>query len=180
MSKTQYFVAASLDGFIADVGNRIDWLLAFDGTPGLSEHYERFLAGVGALAMGARTYQFLVEQNVPWPYAERPTFVFTRRQWPVVPGADIRFVDGEVSELHPQLLAAAGPRNLWLVGGGELAAQFQRHGLIDELWLSVIPLVLGGGMSTFGRYAVSGLELEHVTPFARGIVELRYRLEPAR
>jgi dihydrofolate reductase len=154
--------------------------LAFDGTPGLSEHYEAFLADVGALVMGSRTYQFLVEQNIAWTYAERPAFVFTQRTWPKIAGADVRFVHGDVRALYPQLLAAAGTRNLWLVGGGQLAEQFQRHGLIDELWLSVIPVVLGAGQSAFGSAAVSGMQLTQVTEFGRGIVELRYQLPTSR
>jgi dihydrofolate reductase len=175
-SKTQYFVAASLDGFIADEHDRIDWLLAFDGTPGLREHYEAFLADVGALAMGSRTYAFLLEHGGAWPYAERPCYVFTRRELPAIAGANLRFVRGELAPLRAELLAAAGGKHLWLVGGGALAAQFQSEGMLDELWLSVMPLVLGGGARLFGSARVPALQLQGVTPFQRGIVELRYAL----
>ena len=80
MTKTIYFVAASVDGFIADAEGKLDWLTRFEGGEGMREHYESFLAGVGALAMGADTYLFLLSHGGPWPYPDRPTFVFTRRQ----------------------------------------------------------------------------------------------------
>jgi len=174
--KTQYYVAASLDGYIADSQDKIDWLLAFDGTPGLKEHYDAFIAGVGALAMGSRTYGFLLQHGGPWPYGALPTYVFTQRELPRIPGAELRFVRGPVAPLRAELAAAGGGKNLWLVGGGELAGQFQRAGMIDELWLSVIPRVLGAGAPLFGDASIGALELERVTQFQRGIVELRYRL----
>ena len=102
--------------------------------------------------------------------------MFTRRELPRIPGAELRFARGPVAAMRGELLAAAGGKHLWLVGGGELAAQFQRAGMLDELWLSVIPLVLGGGAPLFGDASIGALELQSVTPFARGIVELRYSL----
>lgn len=176
MSQTQYFVAQSLDGYIADRDNEIGWLTAFDGTPGLAEHYEAFIANVGALAMGARTYEFLLQYGGPWLYGARPTWVFTHRQLPAIAGADIRFSSNDAAAEHPHMLAAAGGKNLWLVGGGALAAQLVRPGLVDELWLSVMPVVLGGGGPLFGDASVPELTLSEITRFDRGVVELRYRL----
>jgi dihydrofolate reductase len=176
MTQTQYFVAASLDGYIADAQGKLDWLTQFESAEGVREHYEQFLAGIGALAMGSRTYEFVLSHGGPWPYADRPTFVFTRRELPRVAGADIRFTSGAVADTHPSLRAASGGRNLWLVGGGEIAAQFTRAGLVDELWLSVIPVVLGAGAPLFGAVHVA-LSLSEVTRFGRGLVELRYRVE---
>lgn len=175
-TKVQYFVAASLDGYIADAHNKIDWLTAFDGTPGLGEHYQKFLADVGALVMGARTYEFVQQHGGPWPYAQLPCYVFSHHTLPTIEGADLRFVRGELAEHAQEILAAAGGKHLWLVGGGALAAQCVRLGLLHELWLSVIPLVLGGGAPLFGDAAIPALSLQRVTQFARGIVELRYTL----
>jgi dihydrofolate reductase len=179
MTQTQYFVAQSLDGFIADRDHGIDWLTAFDGTPGISEHYEAFIADVGALAMGARTYEFLLRHGGPWPYGERPSWVFTHRTLPGIEGADIRFCAEDAAREHPHMLAAAGGKNLWLVGGGALAAQLLRRALVDELWLTVIPVVLGGGVPSFGEATLPEMTLTHVTRFERGLVELRYQLPRA-
>lgn len=176
MTQTQYYVAQSLDGFIADRNNEIGWLTAFDATPGVTEHYEAFIANVGALAMGARTYEFLLQHGGPWLYGGRPTWVFTRRTLPAIAGADLRFCSGDAAGEHPSMVAAAGGKNLWLIGGGDLAGQLVRRGLIDELWLCIIPVVLGGGVPLFGSASVPELALTEITRFPRGLVELRYRL----
>jgi dihydrofolate reductase len=178
MTKTQYFVAASVDGYIADAQDKLDWLTVFDTAEGIREHYERFVADVGALAMGSRSYEFVLNHGGAWPYAERPAFVFTRRSLPRIAGADIRFVHGAVADLHAEMSAASVGKHLWLVGGGDLALQFARAGLVDELWLSVIPVVLGAGVPLFGALHVP-LSLTEVTRFGRGVVELRYRIEAA-
>jgi dihydrofolate reductase len=175
MARTIYFVASSMDGFIADEAGKLDWLTQFDGAEGVRELYETFLAGIGVLAMGAETYRFLVAHGGPWPYADRPTFVFTRRTFSVPPGADVRFVSGDVASVLPDLERAAGDRDVWLVGGGELAAQFAAAHAIDEIHLGVAPLSLGHGTPVL-PVAVGPMTLVRVTQLGRGFVELRYAI----
>ncbi|MFI5085526.1 MAG: dihydrofolate reductase family protein [Actinomycetales bacterium] len=177
MGSTRYFVAASIDGFIADPDGNLDWLLQFDGMDGAAESYEEFLAGIGALVMGADTYRFLLAQKLPqWPYAGLPTWVFTTSDLPLIDGADIRFASGAVAPVHTQAREAARGKNIWMVGGGALAAQFLAAGLLDELILTVIPVVLGSGRQLL---PVSGptpaLELMARKDLGRGAVELSYR-----
>jgi dihydrofolate reductase len=176
MTKTQYYVAASLDGFIADRENRLDWLLALGMPDDIRAHYEAFLANVGALAMGSRTYEFVHAMGGDWPYAGLPTWVFTHRPLPAFPGADLRFTAADVAQVHADMVSAARGRNVWLVGGGDLVAQFARRGLLDELWLGVVPVVLGGGVPLLPAPLPGPLELLEVTRFAAGLVELRYRV----
>src|SRR3712207_5586239 len=136
--KTQYYTASSLDGYIADPRHSLDWLLQFGDVEGTS--YPAFIREVGAIAMGSTTYEWLLRHQVrpdaggsrPWPY-EQPAWVFTSRALPGIPGADIRFVRGDVRPVHRQMAAAAGGKNVWLVGGGELVGQFHDHGLLDEI-----------------------------------------------
>lgn len=102
--KTIYYTASSLDGFIADPAQTLDWLLQFPAPAG---EIERFLSTVGAVAMGSTTYEWLLKHHVdpntrqplPWPYAQ-PTWVFTTRTLPAVPNADIRFATGDVRPVH--------------------------------------------------------------------------------
>ena len=108
MTRTIYFVAASVDGFIADADGKLEWLTRFDGDPEIRAHYESFLSGIGALAMGAETYLFLLSHGGPWPYPDRPTFVFTRRQLQIPAGADVRLVNGKVATARNAMLRAAG------------------------------------------------------------------------
>lgn len=175
--RTQYFVAQSADGFIADRAGRLDWLFRFDGAEGVRAHYERFMEGVGALVMGAATYEFVLgDLKSAWPYGARPTWVFTHRKLPAIPGADLRFVEGPIESRHAEMLASAGGRNLWVVGGGQLLAPLAAAGLIDELHLGIAPVLLGGGAPVLPVLRDLPLELDEVTRFGMGFVELRYRL----
>lgn len=176
MTKVQYYVASTIDGFIADSHDKLDWLLQF-GFEAYQEHYDAFMADVGALVMGARTYDFVLTEGGSWSYGRLPTWVLTHRELPGIPGADIRFTAEPVPEVHAELVAAAGEKNVWVVGGGEVAAQFADLGLIDELWLTVMPVVLGSGRPVLPvSSATPPLELLRTTHFDRGAVEHVYAL----
>ncbi len=179
MSRIQYFVAASLDGFIATPTDDLGWLLQFDGFDGGNESYESFMAGVGCIVMGGETYAWLLEHEPDkWAYTGTPSYVFTRHEYTAPAGADITFVRGDVTEFIDDFRHAAADKNIWLVGGGNLAAQFADAGLLDEIILSVIPVVLGEGKRLL---PLSGptppLELTASRALGRGIVESRYLLK---
>jgi dihydrofolate reductase len=177
MARTIYYVASSLDGFIADAANRIDWLLQF-GFEEFDEHYQRFLSGIGAIVMGASTYDFLLsDPALRWPYAGIRTWVITHRALPVVAGADIAFFEGDLTQLDPVLRQAAGDRDVWVVGGGSVAAQFADAGLLDELQVTFMPVIVGSGKRLLPISSVSRpLQLVQSTPFPGGAVEHVYRL----
>lgn len=179
MTKTQYLTATSLDGFIADEHNSLDWLFAVDRAEG-EEHFTRFFADVGAMAMGATTYEWVLEHGLGEPeqwrsyYADTPCWVFTHRPLPPIPGVDVRFVEGDVPNVHDAMTAAAGGKNVWLVGGGGLAGQFADHGLLDELLVGVAPVTLGGGAPLLPRRLA--LELVEVSR-DRQLIQLTYRVQ---
>jgi dihydrofolate reductase len=179
VARTQYFCAATLDGFIADDNDEIDWLQGFEsGYEGPGEKVQdainSYIEGVGALVMGSSTYEYILGHD--WPYGERPTWVLTSRELPAAEGADIRFHNGPVADLHPEMLAAAGDRDLWVVGGGPIASDLADAGLLDELLLTVVPIVLGSGKPLFSRPIPSGMTLLGTRTFANGMVELRFSL----
>lgn len=164
MAKTQYYTATSVDGYIADSDNSLEWLFEVprDGGSGASG-FAAFFEGVGAMAMGATTYEWvygherLDEQPEKWHgwYGSTPAWVFTHRELPGVPGADIRFVQGEVVPVHAEMVAAAKGRNVWLVGGGGLVGAFADGGLLDEIHLGVQPVFLGAGAPLLPRLLTS-------------------------
>jgi dihydrofolate reductase len=166
---TQYMTASSLDGFIADPDNSLDWLFPVEQGPDAKERWDAFLGGVGALVMGATTYEWCLGHddflNAPekWHeyYADRPCWVFTHRDLPAIPGADLRFVQGDVAVVHPDLVAAADGRNVWLVGGGELVGLFHDAGLLDRVTVQVAPVTLGAGAPLLPR-RIGGLRLVDV------------------
>ncbi|WP_223690752.1 dihydrofolate reductase family protein [Leifsonia poae] len=177
MAITQYYVASSIDGFIADSSDRIDWLLAF-GFEEFSTHYDAFLAGIGAIIMGAATYDFLLaDAGTAWPYPGIPTWVVTHRTLPVIDGADITFFSGDLAQLDGELRDAAGDRDVWVVGGGSIAAQLAAAGLLDELHVTIMPVLVGSGKPLLPVTEVTKpLRLMRSTPFPSGAVEHVYRL----
>jgi dihydrofolate reductase len=182
--KTQYFTASSLDGFIADRHNSLAWLLQFGEVEGMEDVYPRFLDEVGALAMGSTTYEWVAEHLAEqatdgppaWPY-EQPAWVFSSRELTPIPGADIRFVRGDVSLVHTEMAEVAAGRNIWVVGGGELAGQFHDHGLLDELIISFAPVTLGAGAPLLPRtIATPPMRLVDVEGFGETFAVLTYAL----
>jgi dihydrofolate reductase len=176
MSRFQYFVAASLDGFIATAKDDLAWLFEFDGFEGGKESYQSFMDGVGCIVMGSGTFAWLMEHEPGnWPYAATPCYVFTHHEYAAPSGSDITFIRGPVQEFIQDFEADAGMKNVWVVGGGNLAAQFAAAGRLDDIILSVIPVVLGDGKRLL---PVDGptppLQLTASRTLGRGIVELRY------
>jgi dihydrofolate reductase len=191
MPLIQYYVAASLDGYIAGPDDSIDWLTGYQGSfegdggePGpMTEGggYERFYEGVGALVSGSTTYEWILEHASAWPYAGKPCWVLSSRELrlPGGEGVDVRLRRGGVRELADEMLASAGERNLWIVGGGPVASQFAEAGRLDELLLTVVPVVLGEGKPLFERpLPGQPMRLTGATPYRNGMVGLSYRVGP--
>jgi dihydrofolate reductase len=155
---TQYYTATSLDGFIADAEHSLEWLFRQQQDRRGPLNYDDFVSRVGALAMGATTYEWILEHEFAgkdpsewkWPY-DVPAWVFTHREPRAVPGAAIEFASGDVAAVHEQMRAAAGERNRWIVGGGDLVGQFADAGLLDEVIVYVAPVTLGAGAPLLPR-----------------------------
>jgi dihydrofolate reductase len=181
---TQYYTAATLDGFIADPHHSLDWLFQFGEEA--TEDFPAFLEQVGALAMGSSTYEWVLDHLIragadhaqPWPYAQ-PAWIFTTRMLETVPGADIRFVRGDVAPVHEAMVKTAAGRNVWIVGGGELVGQFHDRGLLDEIIVTIAPVTLGAGKPLLPRAITTPpmrlLGTQVYGPFA----QLRYAVDKA-
>ena len=178
--KTQYYTATSHDGFIATEDDSLDWLFPLGDVNDTS--YPSFIAEVGALAMGSSTYEWMLrhtgqvaaDMGSPWPYSQ-PAWVFTTRTLPTLAGADVRFVRGDVRPVHAAMARAAGGKNLWVVGGGDLAGQFCDAGLLDEIIVQVGSVTLGRGKPLFPRrFTTPPLRLVEVRQVGSGFAELRY------
>ena len=165
MSLTQYYTATTLDGFIADPDHSLEWLFTRDQDREGLLNYGDFIGGVGALAMGSSTYEWVLDHEFAgkdpadwkWPY-DIPCRVFTSRELRVVPGAQIQFVSGDVAPVHAEMVAAAAGRNVWIVGGGDLVGQFADAGLLDEVIVYVAPVTLGAGAPLLARRVELRLE----------------------
>ncbi|ADB59124.1 bifunctional deaminase-reductase domain protein [Haloterrigena turkmenica DSM 5511] len=167
------YIAASLDGFVATADGGVEWLeeYASDGENGADGNFEAFFADVDCLVMGSRTYEQLLSFD-GWPYGERPTFVVTSRDLPLAT-AHVELVAGNLRELVDGLEERYD--RIWLVGGAALAQSFLREGLVDEIRLTVVPVLLGGGIRLFDDDGTEHtLETLECTSFESGLVELRY------
>ena len=183
--KTIYYTASTLDGFIATLDDSLEWLFPLGELEATS--YPAFIRDVGAIAMGSATYQWMLRHLIdsesprsqPWPYTQ-PTWVFTSRALPTAPGADIRFVRGDIRPVHERMVAAAGSKNVWIVGGGELAGQVYDAGLLDELLVQVGSVTLGTGKPLLPRAITTPpLRLMSVRAVGTGFAELRYEVPRA-
>ncbi|MFT4283688.1 MAG: dihydrofolate reductase family protein [Protaetiibacter sp.] len=175
---TYYYTASSLDGFIATPDHSLDWLLSRSIDEAGPMHYSAFERTIGAIAMGASTYAWLLAHGgrEKWPY-EQPVWVFTHRALEVPAGADVRAVEGDVVPVHREMTAAAEELGIWVMGGGELAGRFADAGLLDEVWVQFAPVTLGAGSPLLPR----ALELELVES-ARNVDFscVRYRVPSGR
>ncbi|WP_227354372.1 dihydrofolate reductase family protein [Haladaptatus salinisoli] len=184
--KTQYYTATSIDGYLADEDNSLDWLFQFgeiEEIEGAKDDYPQFVDQVGALAMGSTTYEWILEHDnlledpEKWPY-EIPAWVFSTRKLPVVEDADIHFVQGDVAPVHAEMAKAADGKNVWLVGGGDLVGQFHDHGLLDEIILSVAPVTLASGAPLLPRRIIDPpLKLTNVEKYGEVFAVLTYEVQ---
>lgn len=184
MTTTTYYVFSSVDGFVAGDDDSLDWLVAVDPK---DRDFSPFLESVGAMAMGSATYESVLRDEdllahpERWQQAHqgRPAWVFTRRELPRIPGADIRFVSGDVRPIHQAMREAADGRNIFVVAGGALAAAFAEAGLLDRIVVAVVPVLLGGGKPLYaGRLDSSQLVLSNVERVGQ-VANLTYDLRTA-
>jgi dihydrofolate reductase len=184
MSSVQYYCAASLDGYIAEADDTLEWLTKYqgeyagEGVEPMAGSYDRFYEGIGSLVMGSATYEFILAELAEWPYKGKPTWVLTSRDLPLPEGedVDVRFANANVADLYDELIEAAGERDLWVIGGGNVASQFVDSGLLDEVLVTIVPVVLGGGKPLFDRRLPGPMQLAGERAFDTGMVELRYEI----
>jgi dihydrofolate reductase len=163
VSKVVYFTACTLDGFIADERNSLDWLFETSHSDDESS-WDEFIEAVGPMCMGRTTYEWMLNHDPDlltgpeqWEafYGDRPAWVFTHRtDLPSVVGAEIRFVSGDVRAVYDEMRARRDG-NVWIIGGGELVGQFDDAGLLDRMILGMCPVTLGAGAPLLPRRITS-------------------------
>ncbi|UMG93607.1 dihydrofolate reductase family protein [Nocardioides sp. TF02-7] len=178
MPKAVYYTATTLDGFLADPDDSLAWLLRQpqDTAAAGDFDYDAFIKDIGAIVMGSTTYEWVLAHEPDKWYYDMPAWVMTTRDlaMPAVDGADVRFASGDVRRVYDDMVAAAGGKDLWVVGGGDLAGQFADAGLLDEVVATIAPVTLGAGRPLLPRR----LELELLeTARNAGFVCARYRVD---
>jgi len=173
--KITLYIATSVDGYIADEAGGVTWLEPFEAAASDAdiEAFTAFYESVDCLVMGAKTYE-QVRSFGAWPYDDTPTYVCTHRE--LSPATDaVEFVSQPVATLSTTLKQRHD--HIWLVGGAQLAQAFLADHAIDELRLSLVPVLLGAGVPLFaGEYDQQQLRLLDTTPRDTGIVEHHYEI----
>ena len=167
-----YYVASTLDGFIATRDGSVGWLSPFQAAR--EDHGANELqASVDALLLGSRTYEFALGFG-SWPSPETPSWVFTHRKLRIL-HPSISLTSQQPSELV-EALASRGMQRAWLMGGGTLATSFETAGLISKYVISVFPVLLGSGVPFLAPHVSRPevLSLVAAKPFKSGVVQLTY------
>lgn len=175
-------MAASLDGFIARRDGSVDWLETADefadGESMDPDVVEAFLATIDCYVMGSRTYETALgfeARGLGWAYGDKPVFVLTSRDLPRT-RESVEFHSGDLAQfVHQRLNPAFG--SIWFVGGGTVSAECLCLGLADELRYSIMPVLIGDGISFFeGLDRDVALHLTEVKAYKSGMVELCYEV----
>ncbi|GLZ87180.1 hypothetical protein Pres01_32310 [Metapseudomonas resinovorans] len=170
-----YYIAASLDGYIARPDGSIDWLDPIEAS-GEDHGYQAFYDSIDGLLMGRATYETIQAFRGDWPYPAKPCIVLSRSDLPAV-APEVQISHDTPAQAIDQL-TAAGCKRIWLVGGGSLAGTCYSAGLLDELVVSFIPLLLGAGIPMFATGLGRRLQLREQRSFPTGVVQLHYQLLP--
>ena len=181
-SRVTIHMVASLDGFIARKDGSVDWLETsdrFEGGDTMSpEFVAEFLKTIDCYVMGSRTYETALNfeaKGFGWAYADKPTFVLTRRHLAKTRDT-VEFYSGDLVRLVNERLKPSF-RSIWFVGGGEVSGECLRLGLADEVRYSIMPILIGDGIPFFRGLAKDvALHLVEVKPYKSGTVALRYEV----
>lgn len=166
------YISTTLDGYIARADGAIDWLTHIDEN-NTDYGYAAFYDTVDAVIMGSTTYE-LISSFGPWPYEDKPTFVFTRRTLQAKSG-NITFVSGDPAQVLA-LPAMAHFKKVWLVGGSSLIASCQKKNLIDEYILTILPVLLGHGLKLFSSpISEQWLLMVSCQQYKGGVLQLQYK-----
>jgi len=171
VAKIIYYVATSLDGYIATPDGGVAWLSSFENSEE-DYGYKEFYGSVDALIFGSKTYEKTLTLG-EWPYPNKPCWVFSKRSIQINQ-PEVNLISQGLSDFLKEILKRK-LRRVWLVGGGKLAASFKAEGLITEYIISIIPVLLGGGVPLFGSPGpMEKLERVEYKSYPNGVVQLRY------
>jgi len=172
MARVRFYVATSLDGFIADAEGSADWMAHYDAR---LYGYEDFLAQVGAVVMGRRTFELITAVGEDWPYRGKPVFVLSSQSLGRVPPGVTGASRGLLAALHSA--RATTPKDIWIVGGAVTMQSALEENLVDLMELFLVPVLLGRGLTLLNDLANRPtLVVDGMESFPDGVVKLRYQV----
>lgn len=174
MSAIKLYIATSIDGFIARENGELDWLNALPNPNQIDHGYAAFYQTIDTVIMGRATYEEILGFGVDWPYPDCQSYVLTSAQ-NYQPKTERTATLHQLNPERIDKIKSTSKRNIWVVGGGKVISGMMNDGLIDEMILSIIPIVLGRGIRLFPNHPKETLfTLRHSESFETGVVNLTY------
>lgn len=173
MRKIKLYIAASIDGYIADIDGGLDWLSAYPITPELNYGYNEFFNSVDSVIMGGKTYRDILNMDVIYPYKDKTSYIITRNK-KNNPKENIHFITENIIEALTDLRNKGG-KDIWLVGGGEIISILLDNDLIDEMIITLIPMILGSGIPLFPNTTKeSTWKLQNTHSYSNNVLQVEY------
>ncbi|PWJ43985.1 dihydrofolate reductase family protein [Sediminitomix flava] len=175
MRQVRLWIASTLDGYIARKSGSLDWLYAMENPEKSDYGYQEFYSQIGSVIMGRKTYDEILSYGVDWPYSDSKSYIFSFNENYKVKTANTSIFTGQLTKLI-KTLKEEEENDIWLVGGGQLITAFLNDDLIDEMTISLIPILLGEGIPLFpGKPKETQFELIDTKCYDNGVVNLNYR-----
>jgi len=176
MPRIKFYIAASLDGFIARENGSIDWLTEYENNPETDYGYSEFYASIGTVLMGRKTYEQVLGFG-DWPYKGKKSYVFTRQKEPLRREKNVEFISGDIRHFVRRLMENT-EEDIWLVGGSQLIKVFLEESLVQYIIVFVVPIILGRGIPLFDRIKKEiRLRTGRVERYENGLVRVEYEIE---
>lgn len=173
MRKIKLYIATSIDGYIAHVDGDLDWLTEFPNPQKDDYGYKEFFNSIDTVIMGGNTYRGIISMDVLWPYQDKITYIVTQN--PFCAQENIHYITENIAETISQLREEEG-KDIWLVGGGRLTTMLLNSNLVDEMIITVIPVILGRGISLFPNHPnTSNWEAVEVQKFENGVSQTKFK-----
>lgn len=173
MRKIKLYIAASIDGYIADIEGGLDWLSEYPITSELNYGYDEFFDSVDTVILGGRTYRDILNMDVIYPYKDKISYIITRNKTNN-PKENIHFISENITETVSELKKQEG-KAIWLVGGGEIIAMLLDNDLIDEMIITTIPMILGSGIPLFPNTSKeSAWQLQNTHSYCNNVLQVEY------
>lgn len=173
MRKIRLYIATSIDGYIADIEGGLDWLSEYPITHELNYGYDRFFDSVDTVIMGGRTYRDILNMDVIYPYKDKISYIITRNKMNSQK-EKIDFISDNIIEAISEIKKQKG-KDIWLVGGGEIIAMLLNNDLIDEMIITIIPMMLGAGIPLFPNTTKeSPWKLHNIHSYTNNVLQVEY------
>lgn len=173
MSKIFLYIASSIDGYIAEPDGNLDWLENLPNPNNIDHGYTDLLNSIDHIIMGRKTYESLLNMDIAWPYANYSTYIISSNPTFDIKTPNTYLMCNNIVQQIEQLKTNS-KKNIWLVGGGDVVKYFLNNNLIDAMTISIVPIILGAGISLFSSSNPSNWTLNNSIAFETGIVNLNY------